>query len=483
MKNITEAGKSFSRYSEETGCKHQMAFTSRVISHLNHIADCRGYLRQGKEQRMEQLSIVINDMEDVTKAIDQAQRKACTSIVEIGYVLRKADDAELFRQKGYSSIFEFAKQEYGWDKAQTSRFMAINREYSEGGYSTVLKAQYEGYGQAKLSEMLLLPEQIREELHPDMKRDEIREIKREYQAAEQARQFEDFGKSFTPEAAVEEESLLVQSIRYLFELDTYARRIPKLWPLLQKKDAGEDCNEQDIFLALSENGYGNQRAGSCMYFFKKDNFIVMRGMSKEEHSYNELLEALLNLSSIELSEENTWYEKTFGKNLPEDEKTVPKVTPVSKVRGREVVTPKPAAPTKKEEKKVPESPKNQEEHPVLEGQSNISEFAETMPVTYENAKNEEKTEPAKVAPASEVRGRDQIEAEQKEGAEPAEVVPDVVDGECQYCAGNKDIETNDGSFHLHLTKHGTGRIELDSGLRYGIIEISYCPMCGRKMEE
>ena len=86
-----------------------MAFTSRVISHLNHIADCRGYLRQGKEQRMEQLSIVINDMEDVTKAIDQAQRKACTSIVEIGYVLRKADDAELFRQKGYSSIFEFAK--------------------------------------------------------------------------------------------------------------------------------------------------------------------------------------------------------------------------------------------------------------------------------------------------------------------------------------------------------------------------------------
>ena len=110
---------------------------------------------------MEQLSIVINDMEDVTKAIDQAQRKACTSIVEIGYVLRKADDAELFRQKGYSSIFEFAKQEYGWDKAQTSRFMAINREYSEGGYSTVLKAQYEGYGQAKLSEMLMLPEQIR----------------------------------------------------------------------------------------------------------------------------------------------------------------------------------------------------------------------------------------------------------------------------------------------------------------------------------
>lgn len=435
---------------------------------------------------MEQLSIVINDMEDVTKAIDQAQRKACTSIVEIGYVLRKADDAELFRQKGYSSIFEFAKQEYGWDKAQTSRFMAINREYSEGGYSTVLKAQYEGYGQAKLSEMLMLPEQIREELHPDMKRDEIREIKREYQAAEQARQFEDFGKSFTPEAAVEEESLLVQSIRYLFELDTYARRIPKLWPLMKKKDAGEDCNEQDIFLALSENGYGNQRAGSCMYFFKKDNFIVMRGMSKEEHSYNELLEALLNLSSIELSEENTWYEKTFGKNLPAEEKTTPKMAPPSESRGRGDVKPVPKTTVEKHEEKVSESPKNQEEHLVLEGQSDIREFAEEMPISNGNLQNMEENEPFEMTPPSESRGREDFDKEQKldePTSKMPDIVPDVVDGECQYCAGNKDIETNDGSFHLHLTKHGTGRIELDSGLRYGIIEFSYCPMCGRKMEE
>lgn len=434
---------------------------------------------------MEQLSIVINDMEDVTKAIDQAQRKACTSIVEIGYVLRKADDAELFRQKGYTSIFEFAKQEYGWDKAQTSRFMAINREYSEGGYSTVLKAQYEGYGQAKLSEMLLLPEQIREELHPDMKRDEIREIKREYQAAEKARQFEDFGKSFTPEAAVEG-SLLEQSVRYLFELDVYARRIPKLWPLIKKKDAGEDCNEQDIFMALSENGYGNQRAGSCMYFFKKDNFIVMRGMSKEEHSYNELLEALLNLSSIELSEENTWYAKTFGKNLPAEEKTTPKMAPPSKSRGRGNVKPVPKTTVETHEEKVSESPKNQEEHPVLEGQSDIREFAEEMPINNEKLQNMEENEPLEMTPPSESRGREDFDKEQqldKPTSKMPDIVPDVVDGECQYCAGNKDIETNDGSFHLHLTKHGTGRIELDSGLRYGIIEFSYCPMCGRKMEE
>ena len=141
---------------------------------------------------MEQLMIQIDNMEDVEREIDRAQRKACTSIVEIGFILRKADDSELYRERGYSSIFSFAKEAYGWDKSRTSRFMAINREYSEGGYSAVLKKEYEGFGEAKLSEMLQLPEGIREELDPEMKRDEIRDIKQEYRAAEEEREVQEF---------------------------------------------------------------------------------------------------------------------------------------------------------------------------------------------------------------------------------------------------------------------------------------------------
>lgn len=434
---------------------------------------------------MEQLSIVINDMEDVTKAIDNAQRKACTSIVEIGYVLRKADDAELFRQKGYSSIFEFAKQEYGWDKAQTSRFMAINREYSKDGYSTVLKEQYEGYGQAKLSEMLMLPENIREEITPDMKRDEIREVKKEYQAAEEARKYEDFGKSLqaeTKEAAVEN-SLLEQSVRNLFEVEAYAEVIPNLWPLMCQRDTGENVDEQDIFMTLRENGHGNQRAGSCMYFFKKDVFVVMRGMDKEEHSYNELLDEILNLSEVELSDPSTWYIKTFGKNLPASEKDTDKM-------GRSLESPRATGDLQKKKKQkekelgnVDESPKVREETVPITGQTQIDEFAEKMPIEYEKEENKDKKEGQEVVPASELRGGRQIATEQKMPSETVEVVPDVIEGECQYCAGNKDIETNDGSFKIHLTSQGTGRIELDNGLRYGIIEFEYCPKCGRKLEE
>ena len=122
----------------------------------------------------------------------------------------------------------------------------------------------------------------------------------------------------------------------------------------------------------------------------------------------------------------------------------------------------------------------------MEGQSDIREFAEEMPISNENSQNMEENEPLEMTPPSESRGREDFDKEQKldePTSKMPDIVPDVIDGECQYCAGNKDIETNDGSFHLHLTRHGTGRIELDSGLRYGIIEFSYCPMCGRKMEE
>ena len=56
---------------------------------------------------MEQITIVLNDMEDVKREIDNCQRKAVKSVVGLGYILRKADDAELFREAGYSSIFKF----------------------------------------------------------------------------------------------------------------------------------------------------------------------------------------------------------------------------------------------------------------------------------------------------------------------------------------------------------------------------------------
>lgn len=74
---------------------------------------------------------------------------------------------------------EFAKAEYNLSKDQVSRFIAINDKYSIDGYSDRLQEKYEGYGVAKLAEMLTLPEVVEDIIEPEMTRAEIQEIKRE----------------------------------------------------------------------------------------------------------------------------------------------------------------------------------------------------------------------------------------------------------------------------------------------------------------
>ncbi len=266
---------------------------------------------------MEQLTIQINSMKDVEREIDRAQRKACTSIVEIGYILRKADDAQMYKEKGYSSIFTFAKETYGWDQSRTSRFMAINREYSEGGYSAVLKTEYEGFGEAKLSEMLLLPESIREEIGPDMKRDDIRKIKNEYKQAEEEKEIETFSEAFAPAQMESKGSRLEKCIKDLFNKEQYAIRIPHLWKHMKMCKEGNPVNEQDILMAVKENGYGYERVRSCMCFFRKDGLSVVTGNQKERHSYTDLLHTLLDIDGqVELDEPERWYENVFHQPFP-----------------------------------------------------------------------------------------------------------------------------------------------------------------------
>lgn len=70
-----------------------------------------------------------------------------------------ARDTRILAESGYQNVVEFAKAEYGDDKTQVSRFMNINDKFSEGGYAPELKAEYQGFGYAKLSIMLSLPDE------------------------------------------------------------------------------------------------------------------------------------------------------------------------------------------------------------------------------------------------------------------------------------------------------------------------------------
>lgn len=396
---------------------------------------------------MEQITLKLDTMEDVKREIDLCQRKAMTSVVELGYILRKADDAELYKQEGYTSIYKFAKETYGWDQSQTSRFMDINREFSEGGYSTTLQARYEGFGKAKLAEMLTLPEAIREEIPQSAKREEIRELKRDLKEAAGENAKEQFEKTVTLQA--QEEDPLSATVEKLFALPDMGRKIKKLYPYMQMAAKNEPVPEEDVRMQIALSGFGTVRAGGAMYFWKKDNFSILQGMDKRTYSYTDLLKAINDISIPEEDTPEEWYRNTYGKEMPGQEKP--------KAGQKKEVEQKKQNPVKQEKKVKQSVEKSTPERTELPGQEEIKNHAEKMPITYE--KDEETIEP--VAPAHKPEKEDNA-------------------GGCPYCQEGQNIVSDKGTFTIHLAPNGLGKIT--GGQKHGNIVFLYCPMCGKKLK-
>lgn len=129
---------------------------------------------------MNDLSTIMN-YEQLKSELNEELSRTANSFVRIGYLLKLArDDRHILDGSGYSDVNEFAQKEYGLDKTQVSRFIRINDRFSIDGNSTKLLPQYEEYGSTKLSIMLTLPDEINEEISPDMSKSDIQAIKEEY---------------------------------------------------------------------------------------------------------------------------------------------------------------------------------------------------------------------------------------------------------------------------------------------------------------
>ena len=126
---------------------------------------------------MEYVQMTLADWMSIKKELEDELRGAAAGFVRIGYLLRKIDESEGYKQDGYDSLTEWAEKEYGLSASSVSRFIAINKRYSIDGYSKQLRLEYAKYGQAKLQEMLTLPEEALQMVSPEMKRADIREIK------------------------------------------------------------------------------------------------------------------------------------------------------------------------------------------------------------------------------------------------------------------------------------------------------------------
>ena len=127
---------------------------------------------------MEYVQMTLNDWIEIKQKLKQELLGVKQSFVRIGYALRQIDDQKLYERDGYKSVAEFAKAEYGLEPSTTSRFMAINREYSIDGYSEWLRPEYADLGRSQLEEMLKLPDSDRQMIQPEASREDIRELKR-----------------------------------------------------------------------------------------------------------------------------------------------------------------------------------------------------------------------------------------------------------------------------------------------------------------
>ncbi len=126
---------------------------------------------------MDYVQMTLDDWMSLKKQIKEEFIKASSSFVRIGYLLRKAEDSQGYRNEGYESLAEWAHDELGLTATYVSRFKAINAKYSADGYSDHLMPEFVGYGSAKLGEMLALPDADMEMLTPEMKRSDIRALK------------------------------------------------------------------------------------------------------------------------------------------------------------------------------------------------------------------------------------------------------------------------------------------------------------------
>ena len=124
--------------------------------------------------------MTITSYSDLREQLHQELSRTATGFVRIGYLLKKARDTDILKEEGYRNVNEFASAEFGLDKTQVSRFIRINDRFSEGGNSDKIQEKYAQYGSAKLSLMLTLPDEINEELSPEMSKTDIQAIKEEY---------------------------------------------------------------------------------------------------------------------------------------------------------------------------------------------------------------------------------------------------------------------------------------------------------------
>ena len=319
--------------------------------------------------------------------LDSELQKTAEGFVRIGYLLKVARDTNVLAESGYKTVAEFAQAEYSLDKTQVSRFIGINDKFSEDGYSDRLRTSYQGFGYAKLTLMLQLPDAVNEALTPSYSKAEIQSIKEE---VDEEKKVSDIEVCLEASQALEEGGTLIERIvRQLLHDE------PGMFIELHREALGCSVNMQHfqrIMAPAGEKTYSVRLAGVGRILLILNDASTNRAVNSrtgefEEVTWQQLRDAVEKLTGLKectgKTSEERWSE-LFGEpyplNAPEAKS---KVAPEQQTKQPAVRKESKVQKARTESPKKPVNPKTEEEKAVeqIPGQVDISDFPEYMPET------------------------------------------------------------------------------------------------------
>lgn len=263
-----------------------------------------------------------NSYVDFKASMDAVVERVEEGFVQIGYYLKIARDTQVLQESGYKSVTDFAAAEYGLDKSAVSRFIAINDRFAEDGYSNRLKDQYRGMGRAKLSVMLLLPEEITEELTPDYSKSDIQKIKDEVEEEKKVTDLEVMMEQQDFDAELLDNNLKRAMYQLGHDIPELHRKIWNVWQIWngwqQTKRPELPREIMDILAPAGEGMHSVRVAGIgrlmiTLHGADQDiTLINVRSGEKEKYSWDDMMEAIGLLMEGDTPEES--WTKTYGEN-------------------------------------------------------------------------------------------------------------------------------------------------------------------------
>ena len=285
------------------------------------------------------------DYDEYKAAVETELRKSAEGFVRIGYLLKQARDTDVL-EGHYSNLQEFAQAEFGLDKSQVSRFIHINDRFSENGNSDKLMDHYMGFGYAKLTLMLQLPDSINEEITPSFTKTEIQTIKEELEEEKGVSDLEIMMEP-VPEVIKNENEQLQKVVIALGEAE------PKLYKHIYHDAPSNQWRAEAIKEIMVPNGekiYSVRVPGEGRFALsmKEDadiNLINMRTNEKAAYSWEEVINCWkqMDLGMIPIEQWEEQYGKAFPREepepvapvqLPKKETKVTKAKPVEKKKSR-----------------------------------------------------------------------------------------------------------------------------------------------------